>query len=137
MFKLNLRMSFSSISIWPLLNTLPYTLYNIIECKGEYLIKEVKELRFENGQKIMNNLNMAKVKGKELGLLIINKIKKIFFRGVPDPLLKKMVLCGPASSTWPSGVQHHLIWFACTIKVRLTPIRLRRTADKINVSRNI
>ena len=120
----------------PLLNTLPYTLYNIIECKVEYLMNRARELRFENDEIIMNNLYMAKKKGKELGLLLINKIKKIFFRGVPDPLLKKVVLYGPASSTWPSGVQHVLIWFASTLKVRSPQSAIRRTADKTYVGCN-
>ncbi len=74
-FKLFIRISFSSISIRPLLDTLPYTLYNTIECRVEYLIREASKLRFEKEEIIMINLTLLKMKGIEL-VLQINKIMK-------------------------------------------------------------
>jgi hypothetical protein len=84
-FKLIIRTSFSSISIRPLLNTLPYTLYNTIECRVEYLIKEARKLRLKKEEIIMINLNQAIMKGKKMGL--INKEKKL--RGVLNSVLKR------------------------------------------------
>ncbi len=87
--KLIIRTSFSSISIWPLLSTLPYTLYNTIECRVEYLIRKARELRFGKEEITMINLYMEIMKGKKLG--IINKIMKKNFRGVLNSVLKRTV----------------------------------------------
>jgi hypothetical protein len=78
----------------------------------------------------MINLNQVKMKGIKLG---VNKIKNKYFRGVPNSELKKAILCGSLTRPWPSGIQHQLSGSLGIIKMPLSPIRQRRTADSFTL----